>query len=51
VTGWLLAASAAVSGVAAMWGVWVIAVLRGPIRRQDPVVTNPGDPVPSNIRS
>ena len=50
-TGWLLAASAAVSGVAAMWGVWVIAVLRGPIRRQDPVVTNPGDPVPSDTRS
>ena len=50
-TGWLLAASAAVSGVAAMRGVWVIAVLRGPIRRQDPVVTNPGDPVPSDTRS
>jgi hypothetical protein len=51
VTGWLVAASAAVSAAAAMWGVWVIAVLRGPIRCQDPVVTNPGDPVPSGTRS
>ena len=50
-TGWLSVASAAASAVAATWGVWVIAVLRGPIRRQGPVVTNPGDPVPSDTRS